>query len=468
MNGHLDKMEEECGVFGVFSTRKKEVVSELVYRGLFALQHRGQESAGISLAHNGCINTHRGMGLVGDVFTSEILKYLKGSSAIGHVRYSTQGSCHLKNSQPIQSVSGYKHVAMAHNGNISNAREIKDKLIEKGHTFSTETDSEVLLKMIDPVSPAEMLNSIKNIAERVRGSYSLVVLTEDKLTGIRDPYGIRPLCLGTNSSGDWFLASESCALDSVGATLVRDIRAGEMVTIDDSGVHSVMYSPSSVKASCSFEHIYFARPDSIVDGSSVYSTRVESGRFLAGQKTVEADIVIGVPDSGIPAAIGFSETSGIPYTLGLIKNSYSGRSFIEPTKEMRERVLDTKLIPLKAAIDGKRVVVVDDSLVRGTTSKKITNLLRKAGAAEVHFRIASPPVSCPCFLGIDIATRKDLPASHMNTEQMAEFIGADSLDFLWLENLYFSLGKGNFCTGCFTGSYPVSSSKGTDLLPSVG
>ncbi len=446
MNISIDKMEEECGVFGIFSKEKKDGIAHLTSVALHALQHRGQESAGITVSDFEEIKTHKGMGLVGDVLIPEALEGLEGNSAIGHVRYSTQGGSLLENAQPLESTYRSGSMAIAHNGNITNAGKLRSDLVKRGMGFSTTSDSEVILRMLSLEKERDIAEALRSMAGALEGSYALVILAENELIGMRDPAGIRPLCLGQNSHGDWFLASESCALDSVGASLVRDIEPGEIVTIGEDGVRSIRYDLSH-SSPCSFEHIYFARPDSIIDGVDVYSARLEGGRLLAKQRSVEADMVIGVPDSGMPAAIGFSEASGIPYGIGLVRNSYIGRSFIEPSQEIREEVVGRKLSPIKGSIAGKRVVVVDDSLVRGTTSRKLIELLRKAGAREVHFRLASPPVKHPCFLGMDISDVGELLANKVSIEEMTEVIGADTLDFLSLENLYISLGRKRKCTG---------------------
>ncbi len=456
---NIDKMEEECGVFGVYSNERKDVAG-LAYYGLYALQHRGQESAGISVSNQGKIKTHKGMGLVADAFSTETLTGLVGNAAIGHVRYSTQGASQLANAQPLESSYKLGQIAVAHNGNLVNAGVIRDLLEDTGATFSTTIDSEVIIKMIARKAANGVAEAVKSAVGAIQGSYALVILANNELIGVRDPLGIRPLCLGQNEAGDYFLASESCALDSVGATLVRDIEAGEMVIINEEGVKSIKYAEKTQNAPCSFEQIYFARPDSIVDGINVYNARVEGGKLLAKQMKVEADIVIGVPDSGVPAAVGYAEASGIPYGVGLIKNKYIGRTFIKPSQELRERAVQVKLNPLKSNIEGKRVVVVDDSLVRGTTSKKLIDMLRRAGAKEVHFRSASPAVKHSCFFGIDTAARSELLASRMSVKEMAEVIGADTLDFLSLENLYASLGKRECCVGCFNGAYPVQAPMG--------
>ena len=455
----IDKMEEECGVFGVYSKEVKKV-SSLTYYGIYALQHRGQESAGITVSNFGEKTTFKGMGLVADVFSSEKLDELKGNAAIGHVRYSTSGASQLVNAQPLESKFKLGQIAVAHNGNLVNAEIIKELLEDSGSTFITDIDSEVIINMIARKASKGLEEAIRSTVSAIKGSYSLVILADQKLIGVRDPYGIRPLCLGQNDEGDYFLASESCALDAVGADLIRDIEPGEMVVIDDHGVKSIKYAENTKNAPCSFETIYFARPDSIIDGKSAFQVRVESGRYLARQKPVEADVVIGVPDSGIPAAIGFAEESGIPYTVGLIKNKYIGRTFIKPSQELREKAVQVKLNPLKVNVVGKRVVVVDDSLVRGTTSRLLIQMLRKAGATEVHFRSASPAVKYPCYFGIDTAHRKELIASTHSIEEIKEVIGADSLDYLTLPNLAKVLGSEDFCLGCFDGEYPVCTPMG--------
>ena len=458
MNRSIDKMEEECGVFGIFSKTQNKHIAHLSAEGLNAVQHRGQESAGITVSDFGDIKTYKGMGLVRDVFTPKTLKNLKGNSAIGHVRYSTQGSSLLKNAQPLESIHRSGHVAVAHNGNLTNSKNLRSLLKDRGVSFTTTSDTEVILKLLAREIHRGIVKAVKVMTGAVEGSYALVILADNELIGVRDPEGIRPLCLGQNTTGDYFLASESCALDSVGASLVRDIEPGEMVVIGEDGVRSIRYDYRSSCASCSFEQIYFARTDSVIDGVHVYNARMEGGRLLARQERVEADIVIGVPDSGIPAAIGFSEASGIPYGIGLVRNPYMGRSFIEPSQELREDVVQKKLTPIRGSISGKRVVVVDDSLVRGTTSKKLIHMLREAGAREIHFRLASPPVKHPCFLGVDTSAEEELLAGRMDIGNIAEVIGADSLDFLSLENLYLSLGRRECCTGCFNGTYPVGSS----------
>lgn len=449
-----DKMEEECGVFGIYSKNIAEV-AQITYYGLYALQHRGQESSGISVSNFGEIVTYKGMGLTAEVFTQEVLNNLVGNAAIGHVRYSTTGESKLENAQPLESRYKLGQIAVAHNGNLTNAKIIRELLEDAGSTFNTTIDSEVIIKMIARKANGNVEDAIRSTVGAIKGAYALVILAGNKLVGVRDPYGIRPLCLGTNDNGDFILASESCAIDAVGGTFVRDIHPGEMVIIDENGVKSIKYSENNKKAPCSFEHIYFARPDSVIDGLNVYESRVEAGRLLARQMKVEADVVIGVPDSGIPAAIGYAEESGIPYAVGLIKNKYIARTFIKPTQALREQAVMVKLNPLKVNLEGKRVVIIDDSLVRGTTSKILIEIVRRAGAKEVHFRSASPAVKHSCYFGIDTAHREELIAARLSVEEIRKEINADTLDYLSMENMLKSLKGCDYCVGCFNGEYPV-------------
>lgn len=449
-----DKMEEECGVFGVYSKTQKEV-SQLTYYALYALQHRGQESAGITVSNNGELITYKGMGLTADVFTQETLNNLKGNAAIGHVRYSTTGESKIENAQPLESRFKLGQIAVAHNGNLTNTKVIRELLEDGGATFTSTTDSEVIIKMVARKAMNGFEEAIRSTVGAIKGAYALVILADNKLIGVRDPYGIRPLCLGMNDEGDYFLASESCAIDSIGGHLIRDVEAGEMVIIDESGVKSIRYAENNKVAPCSFEHIYFARPDSIIDGINVYEARVKAGRLLAKQMKVEADIVIGVPDSGIPAAIGYAEESGIPYAMGLIKNKYIGRTFIKPTQALREQAVMVKLNPLRVQLEGKRVVIIDDSLVRGTTSKILIDIIRRAGAKEVHFRSASPAVKYSCFYGIDTAHREELIAARMTVDEIRKEINADTLDYLSMDNMIKSLNCKDYCVGCFNGVYPM-------------
>lgn len=450
-----DKMEEECGVFGVYCKENKEV-SQMCYYAMYALQHRGQESAGITVSNGGQLYSYKGMGLTADVFTEETLNQLQGNAAIAHVRYSSFKDNKIENAQPIESRFKLGQIAVAHNGNLTNSKVIRELLEDGGATFTSTSDSEVVIKMIARKAADGLEEAIKAAVSAVKGAYAFVMLADKKLIGIRDPYGIRPLCIGTNEAGDYFLASESCAIDAIGGHIVRDVEAGEMVIIDDNGIKSVKYAENRNIAPCSFEHIYFARPDSTIDGINVYQARVEAGKLLAKQCKVDADIVIGVPDSGVPAAIGYAEESGIPYAMGLIKNKYIARTFIKPVQSLREQAVMVKLNPLRIQLEGKRVVVVDDSLVRGTTSKILIEIIRRAGAKEVHFRSASPAVMHPCFYGVDIAHRKELIAARMSVEEIRQEINADTLDYLSLENMLKSLKSNNFCVGCFNGVYPMS------------
>lgn len=450
-----DKMEEECGVFGVYCKENKEV-SQMCYYAMYALQHRGQESAGITVSNGGQLYSYKGMGLTADVFTEETLNQLQGNAAIAHVRYSSFKDNKIENAQPIESRFKLGQIAVAHNGNLTNSKVIRELLEDGGATFTSTSDSEVVIKMIARKAADGLEEAIKAAVSAVKGAYAFVMLADKKLIGIRDPYGIRPLCIGTNEAGDYFLASESCAIDAIGGHIVRDVEAGEMVIIDDNGIKSIKFAENKNIAPCSFEHIYFARPDSTIDGINVYQARVEAGKLLAKQCKVEADIVIGVPDSGVPAAIGYAEESGIPYAMGLIKNKYIARTFIKPVQSLREQAVMVKLNPLRIQLEGKRVVVVDDSLVRGTTSKILIEIIRRAGAKEVHFRSASPAVMHPCFYGVDIAHRKELIAARMSVEEIRQEINADTLDYLSLDNMLTSLKSNNFCVGCFNGVYPMS------------
>lgn len=451
-----EKMEEECGVFGVYSKEDRKDIAGLIYYGLCSLQHRGQESAGMSISKDEIIKTYKGQGLVSDVFSETTLKETIGNVGIGHVRYATAGGSCEANAQPLQRHSKLGDIAVAHNGNLINPTIIKELLEDAGVVFQTTTDSEVIINMMARRSKNGLKSTLVDTISAIKGSFALVIAVQNKLIGIRDPYGIRPLCMGKLEDGSIVLASESCALDSVGAELIRDINAGEIVIIDENGIEAINYNEQSHKAPCSFEHIYFARPDSVIDGLDVYKSRYETGVKLWEQSKVEADIVIGVPDSGLPAAQGYAIASGIPFVTGLVKNKYIGRTFIKPSQELRERAVRVKLNPIRSMIEGKRVVVIDDSLVRGTTSKKLIEMLRGAGATEVHFRSASPAVKHPCYFGVDIAYRKELLAAEMSVAEICEYIGADSLDFLKLDNLTSTLGSKNFCMGCFSGIYPMS------------
>lgn len=456
-----DKLKEECGVFGIFSKNNIDV-SHITYYGLYALQHRGQESAGIAVNNNGKLDVYKDMGLVSDVFDNEKLNSLTGNAAIGHVRYSTTGGSNATNAQPLLSNFKLGSIAIAHNGNLVNADVIRELLQDCGTMFQTSIDTEVILNLIAKSAKKGIERAVVDSMQAVKGSYAIVILTEHKLIGVRDPNGIRPLCIG-KIDDSYIMCSESCALDAVGAEFVRDVNPGEIVIIDNDGIRSINFAEKTKCETCSFEYIYFARPDSVIDGISVYNARENAGEMLYKESPVEADIVIGVPDSGMPAAVGYAKASGIPYGIGLIKNKYVGRTFIAPTQELREKAVSVKLNPLKVNIEGKRVVIVDDSIVRGTTSKKLVDLLRNAGAKEIHFRVSSPIVKYPCYFGIDISYRKELIGSHMSVEEIRDFIGADSLGYLSVEALLKTLGKNKkFCLGCFKGVYPVSAPMETD------
>lgn len=450
-----DKPHEECGVFGVYSHELD--VSELTYFGLYALQHRGQESAGIAITDGAWMDVNRGMGLVKEVFRHQVPHMENQYIAIGHVRYSTTGSSMLANTQPLMvNYSGGK-IALAHNGNLTNAGEIRKDLEEKGTIFQTTIDSEVFVNLIARSRKVTVEEKIMESLRKIQGAYCLTVMTEDKLIGARDPQGFRPLCLGRLEDGGYVLSSESCGLDVVGAEFVRDIQPGEMVVIDDTGVQS--YRFDEVKPSmCVFEYIYFARPDSIVDGQSVHASRFEMGRVLARESGLTGDVVISVPDSGNTAATGFAYESGIPYVEGLIKNRYIGRTFIQPSQKQRDTAVKLKLNPIRSVVNGKKVIIIDDSIVRGTTSGKIVKMLRNAGAKEVHMVISSPPIEYPCYYGIDTSVRKELIAATKTVDEICEFIGADSLHFLSLEGLkqcMTTLDPNHMCYACFNGGYPV-------------
>lgn len=450
-----DKFKEECGVFGVYSRSGLDVAT-LTYYGLYALQHRGQESAGIAVSDGEKIVCHKDMGLVSDVFKDSVLESMKGKAAIGHVRYSTTGGSRATNAQPLVSEFKLGSIGIAHNGNLVNADVIRELLEDGGVLFQTSIDTEVILNLIARKAKKGIESAVVDAVQAVKGSYAIVMITGNKLIGIRDPYGIRPMCIGKIGE-DYIMCSESCALDSVGAEFVRDVEPGEVVIIDENGLKSIQFAEKTKCMTCSFEYIYFARPDSTIDGISVYEARVEAGGHLYHESPVDADLVIGVPDSGIPAAVGYAKASGIPYGIGLIKNKYVGRTFIAPNQKMRERAVTVKLNVLKVNVEGKRVVLIDDSIVRGTTSKRLVEILRRAGAKEVHFRVCSPIVKYPCYFGIDTPYRKDLIGAQKTVEEIRELIGADSLGYLSTDGLLSSLkGKQGFCLGCFSGEYPMS------------
>jgi len=432
-----------------------EDVARITFFALFALQHRGQESAGIATSDGKKIQVFARMGLVSQVFDEESLSQLTGNIAIGHNRYSTTGASRICNAQPIVVGSGENLMAVAHNGNIVNSAHLYKELSEKGYTFNSTTDSEVIANLIHSAPGSDYTEKIRHAMRRIQGAYCLVILTKDQLIAVRDPLGVRPLCLG-KINGYWVVASESCALDHIGALFVRDIEPGEIVVIDAKGTRSYR-EPIEKKATCIFEYIYFARPDSIVDGRLVYSARQAMGARLAEEYPVEADLVVGVPDSATVAGIGYATQSGIPQGEGLIKNRYVGRTFIAPDQRMRDLGVKMKFNPLRDILNNKRVVLVDDSIVRGTTTPKVINLLRKAGAKEVHMRVCAPPIRHPCFFGVDMASRWELIAAQKSVEGVREYIGADSLGYISIDGLVKSVGlpKNSFCMACFTGDYPI-------------
>lgn len=451
----FDGMHEECGVFGVYSIETRDV-AHTAYYGLYALQHRGQESAGIAVAYADKIQYYKGMGLVPEVFANGRLETLpEGDIAVGHVRYSTTGASLPVNAQPIVFTGKCGKMALAHNGNLTNTRQLREELIRDNAVFQTSIDSEVMALLINKYSDGDIVQGVIKACERFRGSYALVVMAADKLIAVRDSFGIRPLVLG-KSLDDTLIASETCAIDAVGGTVVRDVKPGEVVVIDADGEHSYFLPKEKRTASCIFEYVYFARPDSIIDGCSVYQARKEAGRILAQNYPVDADIVSGVPDSAVVAARGYSEVSGIPYAEALAKNRYVGRTFIQPDQSMRENSVSVKMNALRANIRGKRLIIVDDSIVRGTTSRKIVKMLRDAGAREVHMMVCSPVVKNPCHLGIDMQTHSQLAGAARSVEDICRYIGADSLHYLTVEQLKETCKAANldFCTGCFDGNYP--------------
>jgi amidophosphoribosyltransferase len=459
-----DKPEEACGVFGIYAPG--EEVAKLTYFGLYALQHRGQEAAGISTFKDGKLLLHKGSGLVSQVFNETKLHELVGDIAVGHTRYSTTGSSRVVNAQPVVVDTRLGQLALAHNGNLVNAYELRQELLQSNFTFVTTTDSEMIALAI-----AEEVNTGKDWLEgaisafhRCKGAFSLAIATPDGIMGTRDPNGIRPLVIGTlpssaaHDSLQYVLASETCALDIIGADYLRDVEPGEVVWINDQGLASFHWTPQAKRKLCVFEMIYFARPDSVVNEESLYSYRLRLGRQLAVESPADVDLVVGVPDSGIPAAIGFSQESGISYAEGLIKNRYVGRTFIQPTQSMREAGIRMKLNPLKDVLNGKRILIVDDSIVRGTTSRKLVKALRDAGALEVHMRISSPPVTHPCFYGIDTDSQDQLIAATKSVEEISAHLGVDSLAYLSWEGMLQATQQDpeSFCSACFTGDYPVS------------
>ena len=452
----VPKWKEECGIYGVYS--HAEDVAEMTYLGLFALQHRGQESAGIALTDGYWIDVKKGMGLVSEVFREQLPHLDHAKIAIGHVRYATTGFSLAANAQPLRVNYAGGALALAHNGDLTNAALIRRDLESKGTVFQTTIDSEVFVHLIARSQKTSIEERILEAVSVVRGAFCLSIMTEDKLIGVRDPQGFRPLCIGRTPDGGWVLSSETCALDVNGATFVRDVLPGEMVVIDSDGLKSYRFSNGEDVASCIFEYIYFARPDSIIDGQSVHAARFEMGRVLARESGFRGDVVISVPDSGTTAATGFAYEAGIPFAEGLIKNRYIGRTFIQPTQKQRDAAVKLKLSPVRSVVAGKSVIMVDDSIVRGTTSGKIVRLLRNAGAREIHVCISSPPITDPCYYGIDTSIRKELISATKSVEEICDFIGADSLHFISIEGLRQcvpALNPDHMCYACFNNNYPV-------------
>ena len=454
----MDNLHEECGVFGLFSPENCDA-ARIVYYGLYALQHRGQESCGIVVNDDGLFASHKDLGLVNEVFDRETLdKFPKGRMAVGHVRYGTTGGTNRANCQPIEVNHQKGRMALAHNGNLSNACELRSELELGGAIFHTTSDTEIIAYIVtqERLRTPSIEQALSAAMRRLDGAYSLVLMSAAKLLAARDPYGFRPLCYGVCPDGTYVVASESCALSAVGARFERDLLPGEILVFDESGMHSNLEHHGERKKSvCIFEYIYFARPDSVIDGVPVHQARLRAGRILARCHPAEADIVVGVPDSGLDGALGYSRESGIPYGIGFIKNRYIGRTFISPGQDNRLSQVRIKLNPIADAVRGKRVVLIDDSIVRGTTSGQIVSLLREAGAAEVHMRITSPPFLNPCYYGTDIDSRENLIACHHSVEEIARIIGADSLGFLPGEELRNLIGCSEYCAACFNGSYPT-------------
>ncbi len=453
-----DHFHDECGVFGVFGHPE---AANLAYLGLYALQHRGQESAGIVSSDGTDLHLHRAMGEVEEIFQPSVLAKLPGSLAIGHTRYSTAGDKALLNAQPITIDCNKGKVALGHNGNLTNAAEWRRKLEHRGSIFQTNSDTEVIVHLLARSQARNLSGALGDALNQVEGAYSLLVLTQDELYAVRDPRGFRPLVLGKlplPTGGEvWLVASETCAFDLLNAQYVREIEPGEMLRISRSGIESIHFAPQKPRQQCIFEHVYFARPDSIIFGRSVNESREALGRLLAREHPVEADIVVPVPDSGVPAAVGYALESKIPFRMGLIRNHYIGRTFIEPSQAIRNFGVKLKLNPIRGLIEGKRVILVDDSIVRGTTSRKIVRMVREAGAREVHVRISCPPTISPCYYGVDTPTREELIASSNSPEEIRNFLGADSLGYISLPALRQAVDdtEGKFCTSCYTGVYPT-------------
>jgi len=448
-----DRFHDHCGVMGVFGDAE---AAKFAYLGLYALQHRGQESAGIVAGDGSELRAHKGMGLVEEIFTPEAIAALPGAAAIGHTRYSTAGDTSLVNAQPIVIDCNKGKLALAHNGNLTNAGELRRRLEHRGSIFQTTSDTEVIVHLVARSNARNLPAAMADALNQVEGAYSIVLLTRDELYAVRDPRGFRPLALARRGEA-WMVASETCAFDLLDAEYLREIEPGEMLRISRSGLDVVRYAPEKPHQYCIFEHVYFARPDSTVFGRTVNTSRDMLGRLLAREHPAAADIVVPVPDSGVPAAIGYAHESGIPFRMALIRNHYIGRTFIEPVQAIRDFGVKLKLNPVRGMLEGQRVVLVDDSIVRGTTSRKIVRMVREAGAREVHLRISCPPTVSPCYYGVDTPTREELIASRHTVEEIRDFIGADSLGYLSLDGMRRAVGDNErrFCTACYTGVYPT-------------
>jgi len=451
-----DKMEEECGIFGIFTPQKRDDISRLNYLGLHALQHRGQESAGICVNDDNKLKVHKGMGLVSSVFDNDKLKELNGNISIGHVRYSTTGSSLLVNAQPLLTNSIKGDLALAHNGNLTNGQELKNNLETHGSIFHSTLDTEVIAHLVARSLKDNIIEAVIESLQQIKGAFSLIAMTNDSLIAARDPHGFRPLVLGKKDDA-FILSSETCAFDIIDAEFIREVKPGEVLIINDEGIQSRRYSESKRNAFCVFEFIYFARPDSVIGGENVYLARKKMGRRLAREMDIDADLVVPVPSSGVAAAQGYSLESGISYADGILRNRYVGRTFIQPTQEMRDLKVRMKLNPIDKILEGKDIILIDDSIVRGTTSQQIINQLKQTNVNKIHMAIASPPVQYPCYYGLDTSRRKELIAREKETEEIAEYIGADSLNYLSLDGILKVLeadGYG-YCTACFNGQYPT-------------
>ena len=448
-----DHFRDHCGVFGIFGHPE---AAKLAYLGIYALQHRGQESSGIAAADGLEVRNHRALGLVQEIFTPEVISRLPGWAAIGHTRYSTAGDTTLINAQPIMIDCNKGKLALGHNGNLTNALELRRKLEHRGSIFQTTSDTEVIVHLVARSAARNLPSALADALGQVEGAYSLLLLTRDEMYAIRDPRGFRPLVLG-RLEGAWVAASETCAFDLIDAEYVREVEPGEMVRISRRGIESIHFAPEKQHQYCIFEHVYFSRPDSVIFGRPVNASREQLGRLLAREHPVEADMVTPVPDSGVPASVGYAAESGIPFRMALIRNHYVGRTFIEPEQAIRDFGVKLKLNPVRRVLEGQRVVLVDDSIVRGTTSRKIVRLVREAGAAEIHVRISCPPTISPCYYGVDTPRRDELIAAQQSVEEIRKFLGADSLGYLSLESLRAGVEDRDqkFCTACYTGSYPT-------------